>query len=184
MSLTITIPDEFADVLGASAEERERRAREALALDLYREGKISLRRMGELAGVGGDYWAAENFRVLHKAPLNSPSRIWRRTGRPLRDSRIVILIVADTGPVNYLIQIGCIGLLARLSEEDGNPEIRACGTAPSGGTRSGASVGCRAAGVGGDSHGDATDRGEGCLSGGSRGHRAREGTRGGDPADG
>ena len=26
--------------------------------------------MGELAGVGGDYWAAENFRALHKAPLN------------------------------------------------------------------------------------------------------------------
>ncbi|MEQ1853642.1 MAG: UPF0175 family protein [Chthoniobacteraceae bacterium] len=70
MSLTITIPDGFADVLGSSAEERERRAREALALELYREGKISLRRMGELAGVGGDYWAAENFRVLHKAPLN------------------------------------------------------------------------------------------------------------------
>ena len=70
MSLTISIPDDFADVLGASAEERERRAREALALDLYREGKISLRRMGELAGVGGDYWAAENFRALHKAPLN------------------------------------------------------------------------------------------------------------------
>lgn len=70
MSLTISIPDDFADVLGASAEERDRRAREALALDLYREGKISLRRMGELAGVGGDYWAAENFRALHKAPLN------------------------------------------------------------------------------------------------------------------
>ena len=51
MSLTISIPDDFADVLGASAEERDRRAREALALDLYREGKISLRRMGELAGV-------------------------------------------------------------------------------------------------------------------------------------
>ena len=70
MSLTISIPDEFAEVLGASAEERDRRAREALALELYREGKISLRRMGELAGVGGDYWAAENFRTLHKAPLN------------------------------------------------------------------------------------------------------------------
>jgi hypothetical protein len=26
--------------------------------------------MGELAGVGSDYWAPENFRVQHKAPLN------------------------------------------------------------------------------------------------------------------
>lgn len=42
--MTITIPDEIADVLGASAAEREQRAREALALDLYRDGKISLRR--------------------------------------------------------------------------------------------------------------------------------------------
>ena len=70
MSLTISIPDEFADVLGSSTEERDQRAREALALELYREGKISLRRMGELVGVGADYWAAENFRALHKAPLN------------------------------------------------------------------------------------------------------------------
>jgi predicted HTH domain antitoxin len=42
----------------------------AIALELYRQGKISLRVMGELAGVGSDYWAAENFRVQHKAPLN------------------------------------------------------------------------------------------------------------------
>jgi predicted HTH domain antitoxin len=70
MSLTISIPDDFADVLGSSDQEREQCAREALALELYREGKISLRRMGELAGVGSDYWAAENFRALHKAPLN------------------------------------------------------------------------------------------------------------------
>ena len=70
MSLTISIPDDFAGVLGATDEERERRAREALALELYREGKISLRRMGELAGVGGDFWAAENFRAQHKVPLN------------------------------------------------------------------------------------------------------------------
>jgi predicted HTH domain antitoxin len=70
MSLTITIPDDFAGVLGATAEERERRAREALALELYREGRISLRRMGELAGVGGDFWAADRLRAQHKVPLN------------------------------------------------------------------------------------------------------------------
>lgn len=68
MSLTISIPDDFADVLGATAEERDRRAREALAL--YREGKISLRRMGELAGVGGDFWAADRLRQHHQVPLN------------------------------------------------------------------------------------------------------------------
>ncbi len=57
-------------MLGSTNEEREQRTREALALELYREGKISLRRMGELAGVGGGYWAAEDFRIRHKAPVN------------------------------------------------------------------------------------------------------------------
>lgn len=70
MSLTISIPDDLAAVLGSSPQEREQRAREAIALELYREGKISLRRMGELAGVGGDYWAAETFRIQHNVPLN------------------------------------------------------------------------------------------------------------------
>lgn len=70
MSVTISIPDDIAAVLGGSAEEREVRIEEALALELYREGKISLRRMGELAGVGGDYWAADAFRSLHGVPLN------------------------------------------------------------------------------------------------------------------
>lgn len=70
MSLTISIPDDFAAVLGATAEERDRRAREAIALELYREGKISLRRMGELAGLGGDYWAADRLRARHRVPVN------------------------------------------------------------------------------------------------------------------
>ena len=70
VSVTISIPDEFANVLGSTAEERERRVREAVALELYREGKISLRRMGELAGVGGDHWAADRLRVQHQVPLN------------------------------------------------------------------------------------------------------------------
>ena len=70
VSLRISIPDEFADVLGSSDEECQRRAREALALELYREGKISLRKMGELAGVGTDFWAADNLGTLHGAPLS------------------------------------------------------------------------------------------------------------------
>ncbi len=39
-------------------------------MELYREGKISLRRMGEMAGVGEDYWAADLRRTSRAAPLN------------------------------------------------------------------------------------------------------------------
>lgn len=70
ISLTITIPDDPAAALGATDEEREQRAREALALELYREGRISLRRMGELAGAGSDFWAADQLRVRHKLAVN------------------------------------------------------------------------------------------------------------------
>lgn len=55
-------------MLGSSPQEREQRAREAIALEPYRQGKISLRVMGELAGVGGDYLAAENFRYEKNLP--------------------------------------------------------------------------------------------------------------------
>jgi predicted HTH domain antitoxin len=51
MSLTISIPDEFAGVLGDSAAERDRRAREALALELYREGRISALGGARLCGI-------------------------------------------------------------------------------------------------------------------------------------
>lgn len=70
VNLTISIPDEFGGLLGSSMEERERHACEALAMELYREGKISLRRMGEMAGVGGDHWAADRLRASRNAPLN------------------------------------------------------------------------------------------------------------------
>ena len=70
MSMTITLPDELALALGATQAERQQRAREAIALDLYREGRISLRVMGRLAGAGDDYWAADAFRSLHGLPVN------------------------------------------------------------------------------------------------------------------
>jgi len=51
MSLSISIPDDVAAMLGSSPQEREQRAREAIALELYRQGKISLRVMGTPDGV-------------------------------------------------------------------------------------------------------------------------------------
>jgi predicted HTH domain antitoxin len=68
MSVTISIPDDFAGVLGATAEERERRAREALALELYREGRISAVAGSHLAGM--DLISFQGLLAEHQIPRN------------------------------------------------------------------------------------------------------------------
>lgn len=70
MSITITIPEEVACILGTGQQEREQRACESIALELYREGRITLRTMGRLAGAGDDYWAADSFRARHGLPVS------------------------------------------------------------------------------------------------------------------
>ncbi len=70
MSLTIEIPDEIAAELGSNAMERTRHARELIALELYREGLISLRTMGRFAGLGTDVWKADALRAEHGVPLS------------------------------------------------------------------------------------------------------------------
>ena len=72
MPLVIELPDEMAAELGENLAERSQRAKEAIALELYREGRISLRAMGRLAGVGDDYWAADNFRASHGMAVSGP----------------------------------------------------------------------------------------------------------------
>lgn len=71
MGITITLPEEVASILGSGREEREQRACESIALELYREGRISLRTMGRLAGVGDDCWAADAFRARFGLPVNT-----------------------------------------------------------------------------------------------------------------
>jgi hypothetical protein len=70
MTLTIEIPEELAAELGTDTPERIRRARGLIALELYREGKISLRTMGRFAGVGDDFWSADAFRAEHGMPVS------------------------------------------------------------------------------------------------------------------
>ena len=70
MPLTIQIPDEFAAELRAGATDPAHEAQELIALELYRQGRISLRAMGRLAGVGDDFWSADGFRVRHGMPVS------------------------------------------------------------------------------------------------------------------
>lgn len=70
MTLTLDIPDDLIQSLGDSQAECEQLAREAIAIQLYRLGKISLRGMGRLACVGDDYWSADSLRVKYGIPLS------------------------------------------------------------------------------------------------------------------
>lgn len=69
MILSLDLPDEVARCLGSTPREQIRHAQAAVAMELYRTGRISLRAMGELAGVGNDFWAADRFRIEHGLPL-------------------------------------------------------------------------------------------------------------------
>jgi len=73
MPLTIEIPDDIASELGGDATERLRQARELISLELYREGRISLRTMGRLAGAGADHWSADALRARHDMPVSGLS---------------------------------------------------------------------------------------------------------------
>jgi len=70
MPLRIEIPDDIARELDGDATARLHQARELIALELYREGRISLRTMGRLAGVGDDHWSADSFRARHGMPVS------------------------------------------------------------------------------------------------------------------
>ena len=72
MTISLDLPDDLVASLGSTPGEQGRLVREALAVHLYREGRISLRAMGRMAGVGNDYWSAEAFREQHDLPVQVP----------------------------------------------------------------------------------------------------------------
>ena len=66
MQVTITLPDEFALKLGEGAD-MPRRILEAVVLQRYLTGEISLGRVAELLGLSR--WEAEAFLDRHNARL-------------------------------------------------------------------------------------------------------------------
>ena len=71
MTISLDIPDDLVASLGSTSREQGQLVREALAVHLYREGRLSLRAMGRMADVGDDYFAADAFRERHELPTHA-----------------------------------------------------------------------------------------------------------------
>jgi predicted HTH domain antitoxin len=67
MEVTLRIPDEVARQLSASGSDVSRRALEALALEGYREGALTLYQVSEMLGLSRV--ETEDFLGRHQVPL-------------------------------------------------------------------------------------------------------------------
>ncbi|MCL4541996.1 MAG: UPF0175 family protein [Chloroflexi bacterium] len=89
MKLTVQIPDELAERLGAEGGDLSRRALEALALEEYRSGHLSKAELRQLLGystraaldgflkahgVAADHWSAEDAHV-RGVPTSAPQSL-------------------------------------------------------------------------------------------------------------
>ncbi len=63
MTVTLDIPEELAEELAAGGVDVAERSRDLLLIDVYKEGRISISRLGVL--LGGDRWTAEAWLAEH-----------------------------------------------------------------------------------------------------------------------
>ena len=68
VQVTVHLPDKLAERFGDSPEAVARRVLEIVAIEEYREGRLTHRQVGEMLGL--DYWETENFFVARGVPLN------------------------------------------------------------------------------------------------------------------
>jgi len=68
MEITISLPEDIAEVILAGGETLEREVLEAMALEGYRAGKLSRGQVGRMLGL--DRFEVDTLFKLHSVPLN------------------------------------------------------------------------------------------------------------------
>ncbi len=68
MEVTISLPEDVAGVISANGENIEREVLEAMALEGYREGKLSHAQVGRMLGLSR--LETDAFLKNHNVPLN------------------------------------------------------------------------------------------------------------------
>lgn len=66
--VTVKLSDNMAKSFGDSPEAVARRVLENVAIEEYREGRLTHRQVGEMLGL--DYWETESFFAARRVPLN------------------------------------------------------------------------------------------------------------------
>lgn len=116
MEVTMQIPDDIASRMSEAGGDLSRRALEAFALEELKAGRITEPELGRMLGLAR--LQIDGFLKTHGVYEDYTLEDLSRNGKLLKNwgSNPVRLVIADTGPVNYLILIGHIELLPHLFE--------------------------------------------------------------------
>ena len=123
MNLTVEIPDDVARRLNASGGDLSRRALEALVAEEYRQSHLTKPDIRRLLGLETSD-QIDSFLRAHESLDRLHARGSGSRTRGLEPPRFVmLLVVADTSPLRYLVQIEQINLLPRLFEKIFLPSV-------------------------------------------------------------
>jgi hypothetical protein len=115
MNVTVEIPDELASQMSAAGADLLRRVVETIALEEYKAERISKAQLRRALGFETRF-ELDDFLKAHQVGPNVTIEDLRRDVQDLQSLGLwrVQLVVADTGPINYLILIGHIDVLPAL----------------------------------------------------------------------
>jgi len=110
--VTVEIPTELVLAAGLDTRNPSAEMVRLLALELYREDKVSLGRASELCQMPVEQFM--EFAAQHNVPLHYGGRTGRRSPNS-RTARLVI-VVSNSSPLIALARIGRLNLLASFYE--------------------------------------------------------------------
>ena len=116
MRVTIQLPDDISAALEEQWDDVPRRSLEAIAVEAYRTGALTDSQVRRLLGFESRFQVHALLKE-HHVPLQYTA--WRSRGRTAsatraRNSAQPMIVVADSGPLHYLILLEQIELLRRF----------------------------------------------------------------------
>jgi hypothetical protein len=117
MELTVQIPDDVARSMSGAGGDLSRRALEALALEEFKSGHITRPELRRLLGFE-TWYELDGFLKAHEVYEDYTVEDLERELEGEAPGCLMLLVVADTGPIWYLVEICHIGILPQFAREN------------------------------------------------------------------